>query len=144
MIPVAASRPTYRMPLGVTPSVFTKQPSPFAAPNSHSPPKFRHSLLFTLLPINPRATLPHGRPRPRPNLEALSPSTRRSAPAPTTHSTHHSLPTAHYPPPRPLSSGLSDLCVALFSVLGCSSPPTLVFASVCRRVDWTPGFTASR
>jgi hypothetical protein len=38
--------------------------SPFAPPNSRSTPKFRHSLFFTLLPINPRATLPHGRPVP--------------------------------------------------------------------------------
>ena len=102
--------------------------SPFAAPNSRSTPKFRHSLLFTLLPINPRATLPHGRPRPGPNLEAPSPPARRPAPPPT----------AHYSALRPLclparaGSSLSDLRVALFSVLRCSSEPTLVFALVCR------------
>ena len=70
------------------------RPTPFAAPNSRSTPKFRHSLTFTLLPINPRATLPHGRPRPGPYLEAPSPSTRRSAPSPTTH---YPLPTTHCP-----------------------------------------------
>jgi len=60
-------------------------PSPFAAPNSRSTLKFHHSLLFTLLLINPHATLPHGRPSPGPNLEAPSPSNRRSAPSPTTN-----------------------------------------------------------
>src|SRR5216684_4907933 len=39
----------------------TRQPSPFAAPNSRSPPKFDHSLLFTLLLNYPRATSPPSR-----------------------------------------------------------------------------------
>jgi hypothetical protein len=56
------------------------QPSPFAAPNSRSHPKFDHSLLLALLPKDPRATLPQGRPHPRPNLEPPSPPNRRSAP----------------------------------------------------------------
>ncbi len=62
--------------------------SPFTAPNSRSPPKFDHSLSFTLLPKYTRATLHHGRPCPSPNRDAASSSTRRSAPPPT----------AHYPP----------------------------------------------
>src|SRR6266436_9608674 len=69
--------------------------SPFAAPNSRSPPKFDHSLLFTLLLKYPRATLPHGRPRPRPNLEPPSPPTRPASPLPAT--TPCPLPTTHYP-----------------------------------------------
>src|SRR5258708_10688557 len=42
----------------------------FGAPNGRSPAKFDHSLLFTFLLRHPRATLPHGRPSPRPNPEA--------------------------------------------------------------------------
>src|SRR5712692_2532048 len=40
--------------------------SPFAAPNSHSTTKIHHSLTFTLLLKNTRATLHHVRSRPRP------------------------------------------------------------------------------
>ncbi len=54
--------------------------SPFTAPNSHSPPKFHHSLSFTLLLKYTRATLHHGRPCPGPNRKAASSSARRSAP----------------------------------------------------------------
>jgi hypothetical protein len=56
--------------------------SPFAAPNSHSTPKFDHSLTFTLLLKNIHATLPHGRPYPGANREARSWSTRRTPSAP--------------------------------------------------------------
>jgi hypothetical protein len=73
----------------------TRQPSPFAAPNSCSPPNFDHSLLFTLPLSLTRATLPHGRPRPRPNLKPLSPSTRRATAPPLPATTRHPLPTLH-------------------------------------------------
>jgi hypothetical protein len=68
---------------------------PFAAPNSHSTPKIHHSLLSTLLLKNPRATLPHGRPRPRPNLEGPSSSTCRPIAPPLPATTHYSPPTTH-------------------------------------------------
>jgi len=104
----------------------------FAAPNSRSTPRFHHSLLFTLLPINPRATLSHGRRRPGPNLKAPSPCTRRSAPPPTNPPL-----TAYHPPLRPLclpaqaGSSLRVLCVALFSDLGqtCQLPCLHRFAA---------------
>src|SRR4029077_18796527 len=75
---------------------------PFAAPNSQSTPKFHHSLLFTLLPINPRATLPHGRPVPAQisKLPLRLPPAAHRRQLPTTHhslpTTHCSLPTAHF------------------------------------------------
>ena len=68
--------------------------SPFTAPNSRSPPKFDHSLSFTLLPKRTRATLHHGCPCPGSNHDAASASTRRRPPPPTTHYpplTTHSL-----------------------------------------------------
>ena len=71
----------------------SKQLSPFAAPNSRSPPKFDHSLLFTSLRTYTRATLAHGRPIPA-QVSKLHPCVpapphRRSLPLLTTH---HSLP----------------------------------------------------
>jgi hypothetical protein len=66
--------------------------SPFAAPNSRSPPKFDHSLSFTLLLKYTRATLHHGCTCPGPNHDAASSSACRSAPPPTTH-----YPPNHYP-----------------------------------------------
>jgi hypothetical protein len=74
----------------ITREFFSFDLLPFAAPNSHWTPKFRHSLTFPLLPNYPRATLPHGRPSPRPNPEAPSPSTRRIVPP--------LPPTIQYPP----------------------------------------------
>src|SRR5713226_9015147 len=65
------------LPLSVVNSSRLPPPPLFAAPNSCSRPKFDHSRLFTLLLTDTRATLPHGRPLPRPNLEAPCPSTRR-------------------------------------------------------------------
>jgi hypothetical protein len=58
----------------VNSSLWLPPPSPFAAPNSRSRPKFDHSRLFTLLLEKTRAPLPHGRPYPHPNLKAPSPS----------------------------------------------------------------------
>ena len=74
--------------------------SPFTAPNSRSPPKFDHSLSFTLLPKYTRATLHHGRPCPGPNHEAPSSPTRASAPPRPTH----------YPPPTTHSLFASIIC----------------------------------
>src|SRR6266436_9625737 len=73
--------------------------SPFTTPNSRSPPKFDHSLSFTLLLKYTRATLHHGRPCPGPSLNAPSPSNPCSAPSlPATRDceplTTHSLPRA--------------------------------------------------
>jgi hypothetical protein len=52
--------------------------SPFAASNSRSTPKIRHSLTFALLLNKPRATLPHHRSCPGPNRDSLLLSTPRS------------------------------------------------------------------
>ncbi len=70
-------------------SLRLSRPSPFAAPNSRSVPKFDHSRLFTLLLNDARATLPHGRPRPRPSPDAASPPSRRgrTRPAPSSCAT---------------------------------------------------------
>jgi hypothetical protein len=73
----------------------TRQPSPFAAPNSCSPPNFDHSLLFTLPLSLTRATLHYGRPRPGSNPEPPSASTRRPTAPPLPATTHHPLPTPH-------------------------------------------------
>jgi len=64
----------------VNSSLRLRRPSAFTAPNSRSRPNFDHSRLFTLLLPNTRATVSYGRPSPRPNLQAPSPSTRRNAP----------------------------------------------------------------
>jgi hypothetical protein len=61
---------------------------PFAAPNSHSTPKIRHSLTFALLLKNTRATLPHGRHCPGPNPEVPSSPTHRTPFTPDTSLRH--------------------------------------------------------
>src|SRR6266436_1426841 len=63
-------------------------------------------MLFDLLPSSTRATLPHGRPRPRPHLEAQSPSTCRGPPP---------LP-ALLTPHCPLSCTLCALYAALSAI----------------------------
>src|SRR5467141_2656793 len=85
--------------------------SPFAAPNSRSPPKIYHSMLFTLPLTYPGATLHHGRPCPGPNLEAPSPSTRRSAP-PLPATIHYPLPTL--PATHSLVAPVSAISVVRF------------------------------
>jgi hypothetical protein len=80
--------------------------SPFTAPNSRLRSKFHHSLLFTLPVRLSHATLPHGRPRPDPNLDARFSSTSSSAP-PTTRCpplTAHSLFPAFSTPLLPITS----------------------------------------
>jgi hypothetical protein len=52
-------------------------------------------LLYLLSQLYP-ATLPHGRPSPRPNLEAPCPSAHRNAP-PFPATTHRSLFSVHHP-----------------------------------------------
>src|SRR6267143_4298218 len=71
--------------LPLIPRILLFGSSPFAAPNSRSPPKFDHSLTFTLLLKNTGATLLHGRPRPGSNPKPPSASTRRPLPATTHH-----------------------------------------------------------
>jgi hypothetical protein len=77
------------------PEILLFNSSPFAAPNSRSPPNFDYSLTFTLLLKNTRATLPHGRPRPGSNPKPPSPSTRRATAPPLPATTRHPLPTLH-------------------------------------------------
>ncbi len=78
-------------------------PSPFAAPNCRSRPKFDRSRLFSLLPNDTRATLAHGRPCPGPNLEVSSPPSRRPTAPSLTGTTHHPPLTTHslFLPPLP-------------------------------------------
>src|SRR5882762_4875984 len=91
--------------LPLIPRILLFGSSPFAAPNSRSPPKFDHSLTFTLLLKNTGATLLHGRPSLHPNLDAPSPPIRRSAPR---------LPvTPHYPPP-------AAACLSAAPLFSCS------------------------
>jgi hypothetical protein len=75
------------------------RPLPFAAPNSRSTPKIRHSLTFPLLPNYPALPFPMVAPVPA-QISNPIPSTGPVAPPLTT--THHPLPTS----PRMLTSFL--------------------------------------
>jgi len=105
--------------------------------------------------------------RPGPNLEASSPSTRCSAPPPTTH-THHSLPTLLYPQrplclpaagrfltPRPLccaflrsrvlkTANNSRVCIGLPPLCTLSCTRFLCFQQLAASFPETPGWGVSR
>ena len=126
-------------------SFFHESLSPFTAPNSRSPPKFRHSLSFTLLPKYTRATLHHGRPCPGPNHEAAPSSTRctRRRPLLTTHDSLPSLCPRHLHHVASISLPFSAVCAYFPSPRGYTihhsrrqtfrppGMPSLLFASAC-------------
>src|SRR5260370_34337980 len=115
----------------VNSSLRLSRPSPFTAPKSRSVPKFDHSRLFTLLLNYSRATLPHGRPRPRPSPDAASPPCRRgrTQPAPSscaslaTPASEESRARFHEPPSTEHQSPLHLAAFILRFLVPSVAPP---------------------